>query len=232
VTDYIANLTAILRETRRVLRPHGTAWIIIGDSYNTRSKVRTGAHNPGLGHDDDRVGESAGLSWREMSQRRLVKLSARSGSNLKDKDLALIPSRLAIAMIDDGWFMRSTIIWSKPYGSPERVNDRPARTHETIIMATKTDRYLYHDLRENRSSVWECAPGSSMTNGPAVLPPALAARCILSSTDPGSTVLDPFAGSGTVLHTATSFDREAVGIDLTDQWWNPAAAEPALELWS
>jgi site-specific DNA-methyltransferase (adenine-specific) len=62
---------------------------------------------------------------------------------LKDKDLMGIPWRLAFALQDDGWYLRSDIIWNKPNAMPESVKDRPTRAHEYLFMFTKSDRYTY-----------------------------------------------------------------------------------------
>lgn len=62
---------------------------------------------------------------------------------MKPKDLCLIPSRIAIALQEDGWWVRSEIIWSKPNPMPESVTDRPACAHEKIFLLTKSARYFY-----------------------------------------------------------------------------------------
>ncbi len=62
---------------------------------------------------------------------------------LKAKDLCLIPFRVAIAAQEDGWWVRSDIIWSKPNPMPESVTDRPTNSHEYILMLTKSAKYYY-----------------------------------------------------------------------------------------
>jgi hypothetical protein len=62
---------------------------------------------------------------------------------LKAKDLCMIPNRLAIALQDDGWWVRSENIWGKPNPMPESVMDRPGTAHEKIFMLTKSARYFY-----------------------------------------------------------------------------------------
>jgi DNA modification methylase len=80
---------------------------------------------------------------------------------LKPKDLLGIPWRLALALQDDGWYLRADIIWHKPNAMPESVKDRPTRAHEYVFMLTKSERYRYD--REavlgpngrNQRSVWD-----------------------------------------------------------------------------
>jgi DNA modification methylase len=54
-----------------------------------------------------------------------------------------VPARLAIALQDDGWYLRSDIIWHKPNPMPESVTDRPTSAHEHIFLLTKSPRYYY-----------------------------------------------------------------------------------------
>lgn len=64
-------------------------------------------------------------------------------TTLKPKDLVGIPWRVAFALQDDGWYLRSDIIWSKPNPMPESVRDRPTRAHEYIFLLAKQSRYFY-----------------------------------------------------------------------------------------
>ena len=61
----------------------------------------------------------------------------------KPKDLLMVPARLAIALQDDGWWLRSDIIWHKPNPMPESVTDRPTSAHEHVFLLTKSERYFY-----------------------------------------------------------------------------------------
>ncbi len=61
----------------------------------------------------------------------------------KQKDLVPMPWLLGIALIGDGWFLRSEIIWSKPSPMPESCTDRPTKAHETILLLSKNPRYYY-----------------------------------------------------------------------------------------
>jgi hypothetical protein len=64
-------------------------------------------------------------------------------AGLKPKDLIGMPWRLAFALQEDGWWLRSDIIWSKPNPMPESVTDRPTKAHEYLFMLTKREKYFY-----------------------------------------------------------------------------------------
>lgn len=124
---YVTEMVAVFREVRRVLRPDGTLWLNIGDSYASSTKG-SGGHNP---KQDRNVG-----SW--MSDRRW-----RIADGLKPKDLIGIPWLLAFALRADGWWLRSEIIWHKVAPMPESVRDRPTRAHEQVFLLSKGPTYFY-----------------------------------------------------------------------------------------
>lgn len=133
LADYLATMVDVFREVRRVLRPDGTLWLNIGDSYHTDSPVRKSSA--------EAFSETWDLS-QTASRGGLRKSAARSGT-LKNKDLMMVPARLAIALCDDGWYLRSDIIWHKRAPMPESVTDRPTSAHEHIFLLTKQPRYFY-----------------------------------------------------------------------------------------
>jgi len=75
-------------------------------------------------------------------------------SKLKPKNLCLIPFRVAIAAQENGWYVRSVIVWSKPNPMPESVTDRPTSSHEYILMMTKSAKY-YWDMEAVREPISE-----------------------------------------------------------------------------
>ena len=62
---------------------------------------------------------------------------------LKAKDLVGIPWRIAFALQQDGWYLRTDIIWAKPNPMPESVTDRPTKSHEYVFLFSKQPRYFY-----------------------------------------------------------------------------------------
>ena len=79
-------------------------------------------------------------------------------ASLKPKDLCGIPWRLAFALQNDGWYLRSDIIWAKPNPMPEPVTDRPTKAHEYLFLLTKSERY-YYDAEAIREPVKETMIG-------------------------------------------------------------------------
>ncbi len=138
---YVQHTIEILREIRRVLRKDGVVFWNIGDSYF--SGVTNSQGGP-----SEKQASNVG-SWFEPQKV--------TSNTLKPKDLCLIPFRVAIAAQEDGWWVRSDIIWSKPNPMPESVTDRPTNSHEYILMLTKSARYYWDAdaVREPHKSTFE-----------------------------------------------------------------------------
>lgn len=132
---YVDHTIEILREIRRVLRKDGVVFLNLGDSYYG-SQQGYGTKNP-----TEKQASNAGTLDTILSERK--PLATQKHNTLKPKDLCLIPFRVAIAAQEDGWWVRSVIIWSKPNPMPESVTDRPTESHEYILMLTKSVRYYW-----------------------------------------------------------------------------------------
>jgi DNA modification methylase len=136
---YLDTMVSVCRELRRVLKPEGTFWLNIGDSYaNTGGKSQPHRNNSGG------FGGSDGCRTQgyAMAGGNFVRPNTING-NIKPKDLCMIPNRLAILLQDDGWYVRSEIIWHKPNPMPESVRDRPTSAHEKVWLLTKSQKYFY-----------------------------------------------------------------------------------------
>lgn len=126
--QYVQNIVEIFREVWRVLRPEGTAFLNLGDSY-------AGSNN---GSSDHRP-QGASLSRNDGKYGK----HKPGAAGLKPKDLIGIPWRVAFALQADGWWLRQDIIWSKANPMPESVKDRCTKSHEYVFMLTKSERYYY-----------------------------------------------------------------------------------------
>jgi len=141
--EYVATMRALFAEIRRVLRDDGTAWLNLGDSYAATTRGSSGK--------GDKQRSNAGTLIEDRAWA--------VPQGLKPKDLVGIPWRVAFALQEDGWWLRSDIIWSKPNPMPESVTDRPTRAHEYVFLLTKSARYFY-DADAAREVGTNRAPGN------------------------------------------------------------------------
>lgn len=72
----------------------------------------------------------------------------------KDKNLLLIPARLAMGLQADGWILRSEIIWHKPNAMPESIHDRPTCAHEHVWLLAKNKTYFYDKEAVKEEAEW------------------------------------------------------------------------------
>jgi site-specific DNA-methyltransferase (cytosine-N4-specific) len=130
---YLERMVAVFREVKRVLRPDGTCWVNMGDGYVSSPNGNT-------------VGNYSTSSLTNPQRQDAMHMRGAAKprpAGLKPKDLSGMPWRLAFALQDDGWWLRSEIIWAKPNPMPESVTDRPTKSHEQIFLLTKSARYFY-----------------------------------------------------------------------------------------
>ena len=145
---------AVLREVARVLKPGGSLWLNLGDSYASTVKGSGGAGKSRLGPNRD----LQNIGHQKFEPRRF------DMQGLKPKDLIGIPWRVAFALQADGWYLRSDIIWHKPNPMPESVTDRPTKAHEYVFLLTKSARY-YYDASAISEPVTRGDAGSTFTSG-------------------------------------------------------------------
>ncbi len=202
--SYIQHLVAVFEEVRRILTEDGSLWLNIGDSYTSGNRAYRAP---------DKKNPIRAMSYR-----------APTPEGLKPKDLVGIPWRLAFALQEAGWYLRSDIIWEKPNCMPESVRDRPTRAHEYVFLLTKSSKYYYNfkNVTEpngrNRRTVWSIPTEPFLGAHFATFPPKLVEPCILAGSQPGDWVIDPFFGSGTVGAVCEQQRRKYVGIELNPEY--------------
>lgn len=138
VAEYVETMVAVADGVRRVLRNDGTFWMNLGDSFASGKGT---CHNPGGGtnsldgHADLKAAGAYVLDRGNVSTLR--------EQGLKPKDMCLVPARVAIALQENGWWVRSDIHWTKPNGMPGSQEDRPTCSHEYIWLLSKSANYFY-----------------------------------------------------------------------------------------
>ena len=125
---WVRRMRDVFRLAWDVLKDDGTLWLNLGDSYN--------AH-PGQRKTTDKAGNT------QTTNRGSLGAPSRNVAGLAAKQLLGMPWRVAFALQDDGWILRSDIIWSKPNPMPESVTDRPTKAHEYIFILSKSSTYFY-----------------------------------------------------------------------------------------
>jgi hypothetical protein len=100
----------------------------MGDSYVTESSsARTNKHYECKDQLDAFPLNQPNRQWKGMPAKNLMGM----------------PWRLAFALQDFGWVLRSDIIWNKPNPMTEPVRDRPTKSHEYVFLLTKSPKYFY-----------------------------------------------------------------------------------------
>ena len=254
--EYIARLTEVFEEVRRVLKPAGTLWINIGDTYNRGWNKKEYDVNSPL----------------QQSHPHIKNVFRHKVEGLKHKDLIGIPWMLAFSLRGKGWYLRQDIIWNKPNPMPESVTDRCCRAHEYLFLLTKKQRYYFdfqsiqvkskkqkkdnviggrkhESIREDgpmfrsntkrsysygdtarKRSVWTVPVKPEKSAHIAVFPYKLIVDCIKAGCPEDGIVLDPFMGSGTTAVVARKLNRNYIGFELNPKYLNIAKAKIHNEL--
>jgi DNA modification methylase len=205
-------------EVYRTLRDDGTLWVIIGDSYvsNLSTSTVTRAQQ-GNGSGRFHIPDQHHVNARRGKPNRATAL-IRAG--LPMKNMIGIPGRLATELQSRGWILRADIIWQKPTSLPENVRDRPTSVYEHVLLFVKSDRYFYNaavtagSAGGNGRNLWTFPVNRFRGDHHAMMPAALAERCIQIGSPVGATVLDPFARLGTVGLAAIQHGRNSVLVEL------------------
>ncbi|MEM4056770.1 MAG: site-specific DNA-methyltransferase [Thermoplasmatales archaeon] len=130
---YIEHLLLVTKELKRILKKSGTLWWNMGDSYSGKMGSRAGWQDPKYSKSREE-----GIEDGET-----VFLNADYG-NIPRKSLMMIPERLAIGMIDQGWILRNKLIWYKRNSLPSSVKDRFSNKYEFVYFFTKSPRYYFN----------------------------------------------------------------------------------------
>lgn len=146
---YIDHLFHIFHELKRVLKKTGILFLNIGDSFC----------GSGMGYDTK---EAHVKSFQNPPPKKYPSYYSKPPSStcigkekwLIQKQLMMIPERLAIRMLDDGWILRSRIIWQKAQPTPHPVRDRFLDTYEYVYMFVKSRKYYFNLDKVREPHIW------------------------------------------------------------------------------
>ena len=241
---YVQHLVLVFKEVLRALKPEGSFWLNIGDTYFRQMS----SHRNGIGLRNEITKGSKDFPTHKRMQ-----------TDCKSKDLIGIPWRVAFALRDIGFYLRSDIIWHKPNSMPESVKDRPTRSHEHIFLLTKSSDYFFDTdairtpyIKDHRKQVLKKVPENSKYNEQGIcnkevlrwpnekgaqkrdvwkiptaglkeshiapFPKELVRTCIKAGCKKGGVVLDPFMGSGTTALVAIEENCHFIGYELSKKY--------------
>jgi len=130
-STYIGELADLLTGYgERVLKPGGSLWLNLGDTYSSSTK--------GSGGQDTRFTHGGNGSRQKFDPHSVT-------PDFPAKCLLMIPERVALALIERGWILRNRVVWAKPNGMPSSAQDRLATKHEALFHLVRQQRY-YYDL--------------------------------------------------------------------------------------
>lgn len=250
--EYINRLVAVFREVRRVLRPDGTLWVNIGDSYAVRSKSQPGGYK---GKDLLGVPWMLAFALRSdgwyLRQDIVWNKSNCMPESVKDRCTKSHEFIFLLSKAPKYYFDAEAI--SEPIAGSstkrylqnlegQRGSDRqPGKSNgpmkavlprfggkkygdrTEVETRTKSGKVYVPTMRRNRRDVWTVSTASFKGSHFAVFPEKLVEPCVLAGCPEGGIVLDPFAGSGTAGVVAKRLHRDFLGIEINAEYASMAA---------
>jgi DNA modification methylase len=247
VAEYIDRMIAVFAEVKRVLKPAGTCWVNLGDTYGGSSNNKPQS-----------------LTGEKL--RAPVMSNCHKTEKSQPKSLLQIPSRFALTMTDRlGFILRNTIIWHKPNAMPQSADDRFTNDFEYLFFFVKNQTYWFSQQFEamaddtlrrahsidngkksktavysgldnnstnkwrtkvkngdvntrNKRAVWSISTRNNHDAHFATYPETLIETPIMAGCPEGGIVLDPFIGSGTTAVVAKRLGRRYIGIDINPEY--------------
>jgi len=242
--QYLQHLWDMMDEIYRVLKPTGTVWINLGDTYGGSGKREEWHKSSGI----------------ETSKQKQERGKTGIGNNAISKCLLLIPHRFAIGCIERGWVLRNDCVWAKRNGMPESVTDRFSKKHEYMFFMTKQTKYYFdlnavrekcetpnklrnkseenfanaflskigqgfrneqHELGKNPGSVsdfWDIPTKPSNAKHYASYNTELITKPILAGCPEDGIIYDPFMGTGSTAEAAIRGKRKFIGSELNSEY--------------
>lgn len=231
--DYVEKLVEVFREVRRILRPDGTLWLNIGDSYTSGNR-KTRDHDwklPGIKPKD-----LIGLPW-------MLAFALRADGWYLRQDIIWHKPNAMPESVRDRCTKSHEYIFllsksaryyfdvdavREPFVTSPRTGER--RSYRPGCVSSFDMEQGHIEQRGNfaglplnpkgrhKRDVWTVSTSSFKGAHFAVFPEKLVEPCILAGCPKGGLVLDPFMGSGTTCIAAERLGREFIGIDINPDY--------------
>lgn len=228
--EYVSRLTEVFAEVRRVLRPDGTLWLNLGDTYAGRVE------------EEIKPKDLIGIPWMAAFALRGDGWYLRNDiiwmkenpmpESVKDRCTRCHEHIFLFSKSKQYFFdykaisepvtestkerLKRGIAGSNKYGAP--IPGQPKV--QTINLPREHGSISDGDINPLRSKrdVWIVNTVPFKGGHYAAYPPKLVESCILAGCPVGGVVLDPFMGSGTTGMVAKQLDRHYVGIEINPEF--------------
>jgi len=147
--DYLKRMNSLMREIRRTLKPTGSVWINLGDTYSA-SGSGTNSKTTGLHGADCRCQTCVATDSTSYFRKNMKYIQTKSRIG--------IPERFYINCIDDGWIARNHIPWIKPNAMPSSVLDRFTNKWESVFFFAKKQKYYFNLDAVREKTITELKP--------------------------------------------------------------------------
>ena len=223
--DYVARNVDLYSGLLDRMKPGGSLFVVIQDSY-MGSGVSRAHHNHWISGDQYKRN---GID--SVKQGNTTSVTA-GHKRIKNKSLCGIPYRIALELVERGFIWRQQLIWHKPNPMPENVHDRAWQSAEYVLHFTNQGKYKFNrdafsvigvSGKPRLPSQVIDATTEPKSGHSATFPTKLVERLLLTVTDYGDTVFEPFLGSGTMMDLSIKHGRNFIGCDICEEFVEEAA---------
>ncbi|MCD8215074.1 MAG: site-specific DNA-methyltransferase [Clostridiales bacterium] len=224
---YVSSLADFFDELKPYLKATANIFINMGDTY-----FGSGAGAWSKYADDEGNITQVYKRCKEkyITTKPLQPKIKQNGKLYQNKQLLLIPSRFAIEMQERGWLLRNDIIWRKPNRIPSGVKDRLNNTYEHVFHFVINKKYFFNldaiktlganGRMKNPGDVWSINTQPLSYNHTATFPEELVKQIILCDSPKNGVVFDPFLGTGTTWIVSDRLERNCIGFEINEEFFN------------
>ena len=247
---YVEKMVSVFQEIRRVLKEDGTVWLNLGDSYMssggasrhhgyTDPKYSNGRkieyfEPQAYPHDTIKPKDLVGIPWRValalqsdgwyLRQDIIWEKGNSMPEPVKDRCTKSHEYLFLLSKNRKYFFDHKAIqedAKQNRWGGKKAINTKNSKDVNNTFKGLNRERDMMPEKR-NKRSVWNINTQPCKEAHFAVMPQKLVEPCVLAGSKQGDTILDPFAGAGTVGMVAKQYGREFIGIELNAEYINIA----------